>query len=116
MSGQNKGEEFVYEVFSQKTQTSSFVHQFSLIAPNHEMALTMAKENFLRREPCTNIWVVKRENVHSLSAEERKTLDTLDNKAYRETKGYGYLRAKWRKYKQEMFTEQKLMDHVDKEG
>lgn len=91
----------VFEVFSQKNQSSSFVHQFSLLAPNHEVALSMARENFLRREPCFNIWVVKREDIHTLPPEERKYLERLENKSYRETKGYGDLQAKWRHHKEQ---------------
>jgi len=90
----------VFEVFSQKTQSASFVHQFSLLAPNHEVAIALARENFLRREPCVNIWVVRRDDVHSIPAEERRFLERLDNKAYRETKGYGDLQAKWRHHKE----------------
>jgi ring-1,2-phenylacetyl-CoA epoxidase subunit PaaB len=91
----------VFEVFSQKNAISSFVHQFSLLAPNHEVALTMARENFLRREPCINIWVVKREDIHSIPPEERRNLERMDNKSYRETKGYGDLQARWRYHKEQ---------------
>ena len=31
--------------------SATFQHQFSLLAPNEEMALVMAQENFMRREP-----------------------------------------------------------------
>ena len=37
-----------------------------------------------------------------MTYEEKKTLQRLDNKDYRTTKGYGYLKKKWRKYEQEM--------------
>lgn len=96
----------VFEVFSQRTPTSGFVHQHSLLAPNHEMAMLMARENFLRREPCYNIWVVKRDDIFVLPPDQRPILERLDNKSYRETKGYGYLKKKWRQYDQESFEEQ----------
>ena len=41
----------------------SFQHQFILLAPNAEMAIVMAQENFMRREPVVDIWVVNREHV-----------------------------------------------------
>jgi len=100
MSTEAKKDFDIYEVFSQKNVTSSFVHQFSLLAPNKEVALTMARENFLRREPCFNLWVVKRDDIYGLSPEERPFLERLDNKSYRETKGYGDLQARWRKHKE----------------
>ncbi|WP_019121584.1 1,2-phenylacetyl-CoA epoxidase subunit PaaB [Brevibacillus massiliensis] len=104
----NKKETFsVYEVFSQKNVNSSFVHQFSLLAPNAEVALTMARENFLRREPCFNLWVVKRDDIHGLAPEERPLLERLDNKSYRETKGYGDLQARWRQHKEKYEEQQK---------
>ncbi|MBN3524814.1 1,2-phenylacetyl-CoA epoxidase subunit PaaB [Paenibacillus apiarius] len=90
----------VYEVFSQKNPASGFAHQFSLLAPNHEAALMMARENFMRREPCINIWVVNREDIHGLTPEERSSLERLDNKSYRETKGYGDVQARWRRHKE----------------
>lgn len=92
----------VFEVFSQKTSASELVYRYSLTAPDHEMALVLAKENFFRREPCFNLWVVKRDDIRMLREDERVMLDRLDNKTYRETKGYGYLAARWRKHKQDM--------------
>jgi len=90
----------VYEVFSQRSSTSPFIHQFSLLAPNHEVAMSMARENFLRRDNCVNLWVVKRDDVYVLPPEERESLERLDNKAYRETKGYGDLQSKWRAHRE----------------
>ncbi|WP_027417031.1 1,2-phenylacetyl-CoA epoxidase subunit PaaB [Aneurinibacillus terranovensis] len=102
MDQQNDNQTFaVFEVFSQKTPTSSFTHQFSLLAPNHEIAMTMARENFLRREACVNIWVVKRDDIYVLPPEERPYLERLDNKSYRETKGYGDVPSKWRHHKEQ---------------
>ncbi|QQE74368.1 1,2-phenylacetyl-CoA epoxidase subunit B [Brevibacillus composti] len=100
MDTQAKESFFIYEVFSQKNVSSSFVHQFSLLAPNAEVALAMARENFLRREPCFNLWVVKRDDIHGLAPEDRPLLERLDNKSYRETKGYGDLQARWRTHKE----------------
>ncbi|GAX89269.1 1,2-phenylacetyl-CoA epoxidase subunit B [Effusibacillus lacus] len=91
----------VFEVFSQKTPTSQFVQQYSLLAPNHEVALAMARENFLRRDTCYNIMVVKREDMHVLPSEERWALERMDNKDYRTTKGYAELQARWRHHKEQ---------------
>ncbi|MBO8162589.1 MAG: 1,2-phenylacetyl-CoA epoxidase subunit B [Brevibacillus sp.] len=103
MSNQEQAQQTfsVFEVFSQKHPISGFVHQFSLLAPNHEVALSLARENFLRREPCNNIWVVKREDIHAIPPEERRYLERMDNKSYRETKGYGDLQARWRYHKEQ---------------
>ncbi len=106
----------VYEVFSKKTDKSPLQHQFSLLAPNEEMALIMARENFFRREPVADIWVVKRDNVRVMTQEEKEMLKRLDDKDYRETKGYGYLKKKWRKYQQEQFTEKNLLSSSKSKG
>lgn len=98
-----------YEVFSKRTPTASFQHQFSLLAPNEEMALLLAQENFMRREPAVDIWVVNRKHVRGMDEDERKTLLRLDNKDYRTTKGYGYLRKKWREYEQGMLDEKEIL-------
>ncbi|MCA1030425.1 1,2-phenylacetyl-CoA epoxidase subunit B [Bacillus timonensis] len=98
-----------FEVFSKRTTSSPFQHQFSLLAPNHEIAIVMAQENFMRREPVADIWIVKRSDIRGLSFEERNSLLRLDNKDYRLAKGYGYLKKKWRKYEQEMLDEKEIL-------
>lgn len=98
-----------FEVFSRKTQTSPVQYHFSLLAPNEDIAILMAQENFMRRESVNDIWVVKSQNIRKMTPEEKKTLQRLDNKDYRTTKGYGYLKKKWRKYEQEMLDEKEIM-------
>ncbi len=84
-------------------------HQFSLLAPNHEIALVMAQENFMRREPVSDIWVVKRSDIRMMTEDEKASLQRLDNKDYRTTKGYGYLKKKWRQYEQQMLDEKEIL-------
>ncbi|MCA1036787.1 MULTISPECIES: 1,2-phenylacetyl-CoA epoxidase subunit PaaB [Bacillaceae] len=98
-----------YEVFSKKTDTAPMQHQFSLMAPNEELALVFAQENFMRREPVADIWVVKRSQIRKMDPEERLTLQRLDNKDYRTAKGYGYLKKKWRQYEQNMLDEKEIL-------
>ncbi|HEY9578206.1 MAG TPA: 1,2-phenylacetyl-CoA epoxidase subunit PaaB [Pseudobacillus sp.] len=98
-----------YEVFSKRTPSSAFQHQFSLLAPNADMALIMAQENFMRREPVADIWIVNRKHIRAMDAEEKLTLGRLDNKQYRTTKGYGYLKKKWRHYEQQMLDEKEIL-------
>jgi ring-1,2-phenylacetyl-CoA epoxidase subunit PaaB len=107
--GQEKTFYQEYEVFSKRTPTSTFQYQFSLLAPNEEMALVLAQENFMRREPVTDIWVVNRKHIRKMNAEEKLTLRRLDNKDYRTTKGYGYLKKKWRHYEQEILDEKEIL-------
>lgn len=98
-----------YEVFSRKNNAAPMQHQFSLLAPNREMALVLARENFMRRESVEDLWVVKREDIFKITESEKDMLQRLDNKQYRETKGYGYLRKKWAKYEQNVLDEKEIM-------
>lgn len=98
-----------YEVFSKRTDTAAMQYQFSLLAPNEELALIFAQENFMRREPVVDIWVVKRSQMRKMTPDERRSLPRLDNKEYRNTKGYGYLKKKWRQYEQEMLDEKEIL-------
>ena len=73
--GNNKTFYQEFEVFSKRTPSATFQHQFSLLAPNEEMALVMAQENFMRREPVSDIWVVKRTHIRGLAPEEKQILN-----------------------------------------
>lgn len=88
-----------FEVFSKKKEDSPLQYQFSLLAPNEEMALIMAKENFFRREKAVDIWVVKRSHIRKLSQGEKESLNRLD-KDYRETRGYADLNKRWRNFRE----------------
>ena len=107
----NNGRDFYqeFEVFSSKSHGDQVQHQFSLLAPNEEIALVMAQENFMRRQPVADIWVVKRSNVRKMTQEEKESLQRLDNKEYRTTKGYGYLKKKWRHYEQNILDEKEIL-------
>lgn len=98
-----------FQVFSRKTPTSQVQEQFTLLAPNHEIALIMAQENFIRREEVCDIWVVKRSDIRSMNSEERAALKRIDNKDYRTTKGYGYLARIWREAEQGMLDEKEIL-------
>jgi ring-1,2-phenylacetyl-CoA epoxidase subunit PaaB len=100
----------VFEVFSKKTPSAAFQLQFSLLAPNEEMAMVMAQENFMRREKVVDIWVIERDQIRGMTPEERENYtQRLDNKEYRTTKGYGYLRKKWRDKEQGMLDEKEIL-------
>ncbi|NSL50545.1 1,2-phenylacetyl-CoA epoxidase subunit PaaB [Calidifontibacillus erzurumensis] len=98
-----------FQVFSRKSPTAPVQEQFTLLAPNHEIALVMAQENFMRREDVYDIWVVKRSDIRSMNAEERESLKRIDNKDYRTTKGYGYLARIWREVEQGMLDEAEIL-------
>ncbi|BBW96390.1 1,2-phenylacetyl-CoA epoxidase subunit PaaB [Geobacillus icigianus] len=109
MAGKEQGFYQVFEVFSRKAPDAPMQHQFSLLAPNEEIALVMAQENFMRREPVADLWVVKRDYIRRMSEDEKAALKRLDNKDYRLTRGYGDLKKRWRKYEQQALDEKEIL-------
>ncbi|MEM6264388.1 MAG: 1,2-phenylacetyl-CoA epoxidase subunit PaaB [Bacteroidota bacterium] len=77
-----------YEVFQQQKRGDQHVHVGSLHAPNPDMALILAKEQFGRREQCANLWVVKSQDVHATSYDDADMFQHAFDKSYREGDGY----------------------------
>lgn len=73
-----------YEVFSQKKRGEHHVHVGSLHAPNAEMALLFAKEQYGRRGVSVNMWVVKTADVFATDYEDEDIFATVPDKQYRE--------------------------------
>lgn len=85
----NPLEEFqTYEVFHQKKRGAQHEHVGIVHAPNDEMALLFAKDQYARRGQCVNLWVVKSENVVAGSYDDSDIFDTTPEKIYREATGY----------------------------
>ena len=77
-----------YEVFQQQNRGEQHSHVGAVHAPNPEMALLFAKEQFGRREQCANLWVVKSQHVHATSYEDSDMFQHSFDKTYREGSGY----------------------------
>ncbi|GIV35028.1 MAG: hypothetical protein KatS3mg031_2563 [Chitinophagales bacterium] len=77
-----------YEVFHQEKRGRHHVHVGSVHAPNAEMALIFAKEQFGRRKRCVNMWVVKTADIHAFSLEDEDIFSTTPEKIHREASGY----------------------------
>ncbi len=87
-----------YEVFHQKKRGDQHIHTGIVHAPNREMALLFAKEQFGRRGICVNIWVVKTADVYASEYEDQDMFATTPEKLYREAGGYKVM-DKINKYK-----------------
>lgn len=90
----------VYEVFARTSETGSHEHLFSLLASSPDMALSLARENFLRRCPVYSIWVVPRDQIAKSRTDDPDAF-FRQPKDYREAADYRYLADKWRQYRQE---------------
>lgn len=89
-----------YEVFSQKKRGAQHQHVGILHAPNPEMAMVFAKEQFARRGQTVNLWVVKSSDVMATDYEDADIFETTPEKLHREAAAYK-LRDKIEKFKEE---------------
>ncbi len=76
----------VYEVFRRGGHKDAFEHCGSVIAPDPDMALLLAKECFLRRREGNHLWVARRTDIHSFSDES--ILEVASDKSYRFPEDY----------------------------
>ena len=89
-----------FEVFHQKKRGEQHVHAGVVHAPDPEMALLFAKEQYGRRLKCANMWVVKSTDVYSIGYENEDMFETTPEKLYREAGGYK-LRDKINQFKKD---------------
>jgi ring-1,2-phenylacetyl-CoA epoxidase subunit PaaB len=77
-----------WEVFHQQKRGGHPEHAGSLHAPNAQLALVMAKEQYARRFKCVGIWVVRTADILTLSTEDEDIFVTNSEKKYRDAGGY----------------------------
>lgn len=87
-----------FEVFHQRKRGEQHIHVGIVHAPNPEMALLFAKEQYGRRGISVNIWVVCTRQVFSSDYDDSDIFDTVPEKVYREAGGYKVM-EKINKYK-----------------
>lgn len=77
-----------FEVFHQQKRGAHHVHVGSVHAPNAEMALVFAKEQYGRRGQTVNIWVVSTDHVLTMRGEDADVFETTPEKKYRDVAAY----------------------------
>ncbi len=77
-----------FEVFAQKKRGTHHQHVGSLHAPNPEMALLFAKEQYGRRGVCVNMWVTKTADISATDYDDDDIFSTVPDKQYREAGDY----------------------------
>jgi len=77
-----------YEVFHQKKRGAQPIHVGIIHAPNPQMALLLAKEQYGRRNQTANIWVVKTSDVYIFNYEDEDIFETTPEKVYRAPETY----------------------------
>lgn len=76
----------IFEVFRRSGHKLPFEHCGTVIAPDPEMALLMAKECFARRAEAEHLWVARRSDIHTWSDESM--LEPAADKSYRFAHAY----------------------------
>ncbi|MDZ4838702.1 MAG: hypothetical protein SGJ04_01715 [Bacteroidota bacterium] len=98
----NASDSFVtFEVFHQKKKGTHHSHVGIVHAPNAEMAMVFAKEQFARRGATSNLWIVESSNVLAMDYTDSDIFDTTPDKQHREA-GIYKTRDKIEKYQAEL--------------
>ncbi len=77
-----------WEVFHQARRGQHHVHVGSVHAPDSELAIVFAKEQFARRKECVNLWVVKTTDIYAIRYDDSDMFATTPEKLHREAGGY----------------------------
>ncbi|MDQ7843593.1 MAG: phenylacetic acid degradation protein [Armatimonadota bacterium] len=73
----------IYAVFRQDTKIDPHVHVGEVQATDAEMALVLAKEQFARRDPCVNLWVVSLRDIAATAYDDADLFEPSTDKSYR---------------------------------
>jgi len=90
-----------FAVFHQDKRGAA--HEFVGIvhAPDPELALLFAKEQFGRRKKTVNLWAVRSTDIFTFQHEDDDMFSTIPDKTYREASGYP-VRKRINKYLDEL--------------
>lgn len=77
-----------YEVFEQKKRGTHHMHVGSVHAPNAELAMMFAKEQYTRRGACVNLWVVKTSEIFVTQYEDSDIFENTASKLHRDPNSY----------------------------
>lgn len=77
-----------YEVFHQTKRGDAHIHVGSVHAPDPQMALQMARDQFARRLNCVSIWVVNSKDVTATNYQDDDFFAQVTDKRYRDPKAF----------------------------
>lgn len=73
----------VWAVFLQARRRDAHVYVGDVHAPDAEMALVLAKENYARRDPCVSLWVVPARAIRATASDAAEMFEPATDKSYR---------------------------------
>lgn len=78
-----------YEVFHQKKKGDPHVYVGSVHAPDPQLALQMARDQFARRLACVSLWVVRSRDITATDYQDTDFFARTTDKSYRDPKAFG---------------------------
>jgi ring-1,2-phenylacetyl-CoA epoxidase subunit PaaB len=73
----------VWAVFLQPRRRDAHVYVGDVHAPDAEMALLLAKENYARRDPCVSLWVVPAAAIRATARDAAEMFEPATDRSYR---------------------------------
>ncbi|HET7264773.1 MAG TPA: 1,2-phenylacetyl-CoA epoxidase subunit B [bacterium] len=86
----------VWAVFIQARRRDPHVYAGDVHAPDAEMALLLAKENYARRDPCVSLWVVPARDIRATAEDAAEMFAPVTDKSYRFGGSYRQLQRAYR--------------------
>jgi ring-1,2-phenylacetyl-CoA epoxidase subunit PaaB len=77
-----------YEVFHQKKRGEPHIHVGSVHAPDPQVALQYARDQFARRLQCVSLWVVNAKDVVATDYQDDRFFGITLDKSYRDPKDF----------------------------
>jgi len=77
-----------YEVFHQAKRGEPHEHVGAVHAPDPQMALQMARDQFARRLSCTSLWVVHSKDITMTDYQDEDFFARTTDKSYRDPKAF----------------------------
>ena len=77
-----------YEVFHQSKRGEPHEYVGSVHAPDPQIALQMARDQFARRLSCVSLWVVKTKDITATDYQDLTFFAQAFDKSYRDPKGF----------------------------
>ena len=78
-----------YEVFHQRKKGDPHIHVGAVHAPDPQMALQMARDQFARRLQCVSLWVVNSRDITATDYQDERFFAHSTDKSYRDPKAFG---------------------------
>ncbi|HWP83532.1 MAG TPA: 1,2-phenylacetyl-CoA epoxidase subunit PaaB [Bacteroidota bacterium] len=77
-----------YEVFHQSRRGEPHEHVGAVHAPDPQMALQLAREQFARRLTCVSLWVVRTKDIAMTDYQDEVFFAQGTDKSYRDPKAF----------------------------